>query len=123
MVAKVIRCIGQEINNFKSKSRSVKPSPQAVEILKGLMESVEASLGDFKEQQRQKFYELTNDEKILIKEMETYEKKIQSWTTVDKDSERREVGAARTGLVSSDKNAENCELLKEVVDFDVSILY
>jgi len=87
------------------------------------MESVEASLGDLKEQQRQKFYELTNDEKILIKEMETYEKKIQSWTTVDKDSERREVGAARTGLVSSDKNAENCELLKEVVDFDVSILY
>ena len=83
------------------------------------MESVEVSVGDFKEQQRRKFDELTNDEKILIKEMDIYDKKIQSWATAAKDNEHREVGAARACL-TSDRNAENCELLKEVVDFDVS---
>ncbi len=119
MLSQLIRSIGQEINGFKNKSRAIKPSPQAVDILKDLMESVEVSISDFKEKQRLKFDELTNDEKILLKEMENYEKKIQSWATVTNENEHREAEAAKGGFVS-DKNAKNCELLKEVVDFDVS---
>ena len=82
------------------------------------MESVETSLSDFKEQHRLKYEELSNDEKILTKEMEIYEKKIQNWALINTETEMKVVKQMLT-----DKNSENCELLKEVVDFDVRCFF
>lgn len=82
------------------------------------MESVESALCDFKEQQILDCDELLNDEKLLSKEVEIYEKKIQNWST---DSQQPvEVGSNRAASGIKVKNSENCELLAEVVEFDVS---
>lgn len=114
-----IRHISQTIQNFKKESRAVKPSANAVEILKSLMESVESALSDFKEQQILDCDELLNDEKLLSKEIEIYEKKIHNWST---DTQTPvEVGSNRAVSGIKARNSENCELLAEVIEFDVSI--
>lgn len=82
------------------------------------MESVESTVSDFKEQHHLKFEELTNDEKLLTKEIEAYEKKIHNWTTSQNNQKDNEVKIT-PGL--SNKNSENSDLLKEVVDFDVRV--
>ena len=115
-----MRHIDQIIHNFKQESRAIKPSNNAVDILKNLMESVEISLSEFKEQHRLQFDEMSNDEKILSKEMEIYEKKIQNWSTTNTEIIGNTKLPVGSGLGLMDKNSENCELLKEVVEFDVS---
>ena len=112
-----IKNISQTIKNFKSDARSIKPSQNAVEILKSLMENVEMVVSNFKEDHRSICDQLANDEKLLTKEIEIYEKKIQNWaTSANNDNESQ----LKTNIIIKDKDSENCELLKEVVDFDVS---
>jgi hypothetical protein len=85
-------------------------------MLKSLMESVEAALSQFKEQHVLDYDELLNDEKLLSKEIEIYDKKIQNWSTTSQPVET-ENKQPLAGI--KDRNTENCELLEEVIEFDV----
>ena len=93
----------------------MKPSPNAVEILKSLMENCESALNDLKEENRMKYDELASDERVLTNEIENYEKKIQDWSSMNNLGKEN---IPKQGIYK-DKHEENSELLKECVDFDV----
>lgn len=112
-----IRHVAQTVYNFKTETNSMKPSPNAVEILKSLMENVEFALNNFKEENRMKYDELASDERVLTNEIVNYEKKIQDWSSLQSvGKENKPQGNYK------EKNEENSELLKECVDFDVTFI-
>lgn len=112
-----LRQTSQMIRKFKQESVVIKPSQQVINLLKSLMEDIDTSISDFKEQNRLKYEEYFNDEKLLSKEIETFEKKIQSWHS-NKDQEQNIKQNNQNDLNSK---LTECDLLKEVVDFDVNI--
>lgn len=112
-----LRQTSQMIRKFKQESVVIKPSQQVINLLKSLMEDIDTSISDFKEQNRLKYEEYFNDEKLLSKEIETFEKKIQSWHS-NKDQEQNIKQNNQNDLHSK---LTECDLLKEVVDFDVNI--
>lgn len=112
-----LRQTSQMIRKFKQESVVIKPSQQVINLLKSLMEDIDTSISDLKEQNRLKYEEYFNDEKLLSKEIETFEKKIQSWHS-NKDQEQNIKQNNQNDLNSK---LTECDLLKEVVDFDVNI--
>ena len=110
--------ITQLIFKFKKESKIVKPSQEVIDTLKSLMEQVDAGISDYKEQVHLKYDEYSNDEKLLSKEIDNYDKKILAWNNTEN-------GATNYGTNKINKNDLNekltggSELLKEVIDFDV----
>ena len=111
-----LRQISQLTKQFQQDSRTIKPNEQVIKSIKALMEEIDESIADFKEENRAKLEEFANDEKLLAKELDNYEKKIQSWNSANEtDYEPKScIG------IDSNQNQTECNLLKEVVEFDVN---
>lgn len=111
-----------DINNFisrlKEESKQKKPSAEKIKLLKDLMEQIDTSISDYKEQIHLTYEELNNEEKLLSKEIEIYEKKIVAWQTVNQTSESTQKDSKKKLAETNDEN--NSNLLKEVIDFDVN---
>lgn len=106
------------VHRFKQESVVIKPSQQIIDLLKSLIEDIDTSITKFKEDTRVKFDEYENDEKLLSKEIEIYNKKIQTWSSNNNDTETN-VKSQIANDLNNNKLTEY-ELLKEVVDFDVN---
>lgn len=107
------------IKRFKQESVVIKPSQQIIDLLKSLIENIDTSITKFKEDNRLKLDEYENDEKLLSKEIEIYNKKIQTWSS--NNGTESNIRSQSTNDISNNKLTE-IELLKEVVDFDVIYL-
>ena len=108
------------ILRFKRESKIVKPSQEVIDTLKVLMEQVDASISEYKEQIHLKCDEFVNEEKLLTKEIDTYDKKILAWSSAASDN----VANTNNKNVKSELNEKltgGSELLKEVIDFDVNL--
>ncbi len=78
------------------------------------MENIEKMISSIKEQIHMKLEELINEEKLLTKEVETFEKKIENWS--NQKYEPHEQKQTPT-IPISDKNES--DILPEVLAFDV----
>ena len=105
------------VNKFKQESSTIKPSQLVLDALKALMEDIDTSISDLKEQNRIKFEEYLSDEKLLSKEIEIYDKKIHAWSTQQNDTDNPRT----TNQNDANSKISECDLLKEVVDFDVNM--
>ena len=121
-LVQAVRQISQKIIEFKRESQNIKPSQTTIESLKALMETIDSSVSDFKHQHVFKYDELSNDEKLLTKEIEIYDKKIQNWSNSSSSATDKENNVKTTNDKLIDRFGE-CDLLKEVIDFDVIKFY
>jgi hypothetical protein len=106
------------ILHFKKETKIVKPSQEIIDTLKSLMEQVDTCISEYKEQIHMKCDEFFNEEKLLTKEIDTYDKKILAWSSAPENT------VVSHRIVKSELNEKltgGSELLKEVVDFDVKI--
>ena len=110
--------INNFISRFKEESKQKKTSAEKIQLLKDLMEQIDTSISEYKEKIHLTYEELNNEEKLLCKEIEIYEKKIVAWQTVNQTSESIQKDSKKKLTESNDEN--NSNLLKEVIDFDVS---
>ncbi|CAF0949178.1 unnamed protein product [Brachionus calyciflorus] len=111
--------IGQLIFKFKQESRTIKPNENFIDSLKILMEEVDMMITNSKEEILLKIEELNNEEKLLSKEIEIYDKKIQNWL-LNKNDENGLNGVKKISTIN-DKYSSS-DLLKEVIDFDKFLL-
>jgi len=118
MFVKTHNDINNFINRFKEESKQKKPSAEKIQLLKDLMEQIDSSISEYKEQIHLTYEELNNEEKLLSKEIEIYEKKIVAWQTANQTSESIQKDTKKKLTETNDEN--NSNLLKEVIDFDVS---
>ena len=79
------------------------------------MEEIDESIARSKEEHRVRQEELAQDEKLLAKEVDNYEKKISAWSNESTHDVEPKMG----GEIISKQN--ECNLLKEVIEFDVSL--
>ena len=107
------------IKHFKQESKIIKPSQQVLDTLRALMEQIDASISGSKEEFLLQSNELDNEEKILAKEIDVYDKKIQNWSSNSDGGVAKASSANRANSSISDKLTDS-NLLREVVDFDVS---
>ena len=104
------------ILHFKKETKIVKPSQEIIDTLKSLMEQVDACISEYKEQIHVRCDEFVNEEKLLTKEIDAYDKKILAWSSTPENN------VVSHRVVKSELNEKltgGSELLKEVVDFDV----
>jgi hypothetical protein len=112
-----LRKISQMIKKLKEETSTTKPTQQALDILKTIMEDIDTSISDFKQHNNFKYEEFLSDEKFLTKEIEIYEKKIHNWSKQNDTDTNNPKSINQNDLNSK---LSECDLLKEVVDFDVS---
>ena len=108
------------ILSFKKETKIVKPSQEVIDTLKSLMEKVDTCISEYKEQIHVRCDEFVNEEKLLTKEIDTYDKKILAWSSTSENT------TSNHKMVKSELNEKltgGSELLKEVVDFDVSFFF
>ncbi|EDO36619.1 predicted protein [Nematostella vectensis] len=72
--------IRSNVDKFQRELMDVKASPAFVQKLKEMMEDIEESIMHFKDQQREYYDTLLQDERTLIKELAATEKKFESWS-------------------------------------------
>lgn len=82
------------------------------------MEEIDTLITDSKEDIILKLEEFSSEEKLLTKEIELYDKKIQNWLLKKNDIQSK--SSAKKSNFLNDK-LESSDLLKEVIDFDVII--
>ena len=109
-----LRNISKSIKKFKQESNTIKPSQQVLDFLKSFMEEIDSSISSLKEQNLFKYEEYLNDEKLLTKEIEIYDKKIQAWSSQNDNQPLKP-----TNQNDVNTKLSECDLLKEVIDFDV----
>ncbi|XP_069043355.1 coiled-coil domain-containing protein 112 isoform X2 [Lepisosteus oculatus] len=73
--------IHNSVKRFQRQLQDVKPTPDYIGKLKEVMEEVENSINNFKEEQRQIYEELLNEEKTCAQEILALEKKIDTWAS------------------------------------------
>ncbi|XP_071794451.1 coiled-coil domain-containing protein 112-like [Asterias amurensis] len=89
------------VTKFQRQLRDVKPTPEFVEKLKEMMETIEAIMREFKEQQRKLYEELFREEQTLSQEVTALEKRLESWaqappvTIQTKQTKPKPVSSAR----------------------------
>jgi hypothetical protein len=128
----------QLIKKFQNEVKSIKPTPESiqkiqklnelnnelyfidVEKLRLMMENIESSVYSFKENQKVKFDEYLNEEKLLQKEIEAYDKKFDIWLNQKNNGFKSERSHSTTNLKDFIEN-NGSELLPEVITFDVII--
>jgi hypothetical protein len=86
------------------------------------MENIESSVYSFKENERMKFEEYLNEEKLLNKEIDAFDKKFDIWLTQKNDGFKSERTHSTTNLKEFLDNT-GTDLLPEVIAFDVCIFY
>lgn len=109
------------IDKFKLESRKAKASDQFIETLKTLMEQIDSTISNSKEEFVLSLDELQNEEKLLSKEIEIYDKKIQNWSTNKNDMDTSFYSNSKKNTTLNEKYSSSSDLLKEVIDFDVGI--
>ncbi len=109
-----LRSISKSIKKFKHESTTTKPSQQVLDFLKSFMEEIDSSMSSLKEKNLFKYEEYLNDEKLLTKEIEIYDKKIQAWSSQNDNQPLKP-----TNQNDVNTKLSECDLLKEVIDFDV----
>jgi uncharacterized coiled-coil DUF342 family protein len=84
------------------------------------MEQVDASISEYKEQIHLKCDEFVNEEKLLTKEIDTYDKKILAWSSAAASDNVANTNNKNVKSELNEKLTGGSELLKEVIDFDVN---
>jgi hypothetical protein len=107
------------INRFKQESRIVKPSQHVLDTLKNLMEQIDSSITGCKQSYMLQLSELDDEEKVLSKEVDVYDRKILAWAS-NSDHNNNHMNSGRPASSVNDKLTDS-NLLKEVIDFDVSL--
>ncbi|XP_074650032.1 coiled-coil domain-containing protein 112-like [Tubulanus polymorphus] len=72
--------IRNNVSKFQRELKDIKPTPEFVEKLKVIMEDIEQSVTQFKEQQRLRYDELMTDERTTALEVSALEKRIETWS-------------------------------------------
>lgn len=109
--------IHQLINRFKLESKNRKQNENFIDKLKNLMEEIDSVITDSKENFLLILEEYSSEEKLLSKEIELFDKKIQNWL-LNKNDGQASCNVKKTSMIND--KLESSDLLKEVVDFDVS---
>ena len=112
--------ITQIVSKFKIESKIVKPSQEVIDTLKLLMEQVDAGISDYKAHIHLSYDEFLNEERLLTKEIDTYDKKILAWSSTNSETPSNTTAKLNKNDLN-EKLTGGSELLKEVVDFDVTI--
>lgn len=88
-----------------------------------MMENIETAIYSFKESERLKIEEYLNEEKILFKEIDAYDKKFDIWLTqkIDTNGFRTADKANSIANLKEFIDYTGTELLPEVIAFDVII--
>ena len=89
-----------------------------VEKLRLMMENIESTVYSFKENQKNKFDEYLNEEKLIQKEIDAYDKKFDIWLNQKNGGFKSERSNSTTNLKDFIEN-NGSELLPEVITFDV----
>ena len=87
-----------------------------------MMENIESSVYSFKENEKVKFNEYLNEEKLLLKEIEANDKKFDIWLNQKNNGFKSERSHSTTNLKEFIEN-NGSELLPEVITFDVNIRF
>ena len=82
------------------------------------MEQIDSAITSCKESFMLQLNELDDEEKVLSKEVDVYDKKILAWAS-NADHNNSHINSARPVSNLNDKFNDS-NLLKEVIDFDVS---
>ncbi|CAH1795771.1 unnamed protein product [Owenia fusiformis] len=72
--------IRTNVRKFHRELKDVKPTPEFVEKLKVIMEDIEGTISNFKQQQRLMYEELLHEEKSNEQDILALEKKFESWS-------------------------------------------
>ena len=112
--------ITQIVSKFKIESKIVKPSQEVIDTLKLLMEQVDAGISDYKAHIHLSYDEFLNEERLLTKEIDTYDKKILAWSSTSSETPSNTTAKLNKNDLN-EKLTGGSELLKVVVDFDVTI--
>ncbi|XP_077200440.1 coiled-coil domain-containing protein 112 isoform X2 [Paroedura picta] len=72
--------IHNNVKGLQRQLKDVRPTPEFVDRLKEIMEDIENSINNFKEEQRQTYEELLRQEKTSTNELNALERKIEMWT-------------------------------------------
>ena len=107
------------VNKFKAESKSVKPQQDMIETLRALMEHIDTSIGALKEDFHLSYERLANEEKLLNKEIDVYDKKLIQWSNNENSNNVKQVKGDMNGAAG----LGGSELLKEVIEFDVCFVY
>lgn len=83
------------------------------------MEEIDMLITESKESLLLKLEEFSNEEKLLTKELDIYDKKIQNWLLNKNDAET----ITSKKIPSLNEKYSDSDLLKEVIDFDVNFFY
>ena len=112
--------ISQMIEKFKQESKITRPSQKVLDALKLEMEQIDASISQCKELFLLNLNVLEDEEKLLAKEIDVYDKKILAWSTAKDASNASYLNSNREKNASSlNDRLYDSNLLKEVIDFDV----
>ena len=123
--------IALSVIRFKEESRRrlSEPTQANIDSLRALMEHVDGSISAYKQQHHVAYQQLCDEEKLLAKELDIYEKKIAAWAAAgnsDAHQQQQQQHAAASGKRAESVGSNNnngSELLKEVLDFDVSSMF
>ena len=124
--------IALSVIRFKEESRRrlSEPTQANIDSLRALMEHVDGSISAYKQQHHVAYQQLCDEEKLLAKELDIYEKKIAAWAAAGNGDahQQQQQHAAASGkraesVGSNNNNNSGSELLKEVIDFDVSSMF
>lgn len=114
-----LKRIRQLVGMFRSQPKLVKnPSERMIEELRQQMDEIDATLIEFKKANLVTVETLTYDEKILGREVEAYETKITNWLKNPNGANTER--PANVSLLN--EKLSQSELIKEVVDFDVTLI-
>ena len=111
------------INTFKNESKIIKPSQDTIDLLKSLMEQIDNSISSFKEDYHTTYEQLNDEEKLLTKEIDIYDKKIIAWSNnVNENVNTTGTGGGGGNISKIINQNSDSSLLKEVVEFDKFLL-
>jgi hypothetical protein len=108
------------INTFKNESNIIKPSQDTIDLLKTLMEQIDNSISTFKQDYHTTYEQLNDEEKLLTKEIDVYDKKIIAWSN-NVNENVNTVGSGVDAAKIMNQNRDS-SLLKEVIEFDKFLL-
>ncbi|XP_038073575.1 coiled-coil domain-containing protein 112-like [Patiria miniata] len=107
------------VTKFQRELHNVKPTPEFVEKLKEIMETIESVVSEFKEQQKQIYEELLREEQTLNQEVTALEKRLESWASAPPIT--IETKSVKPKTVSSARNVI-ADLPPEVAAFERFLL-
>ncbi|PIK57318.1 putative coiled-coil domain-containing protein [Apostichopus japonicus] len=106
-----------QVDKFQYELQNVKPTPEFLEKLKELMESIEASLNDFKEQQKTIYEQLMRDELVISQEVAELDKHFDLWSQLPPVTIPEDKPAKKT-TIKNGKKSILADMPPEVAAFE-----